>query len=124
MAALEMVHDIRAEFDRILMEIDWMDKITKARYSSKKDAFSLVSLSIYTRAYDNDVSLFTCIIYSTLPDVNPNMWLAGHELSCTQRLECFLGGLAFCASFLDHFTRVCNMCTPSAQIPFSRQGTH
>ena len=30
-SALEMVHDIRAEFDQILEEIDWMDDLTKAR---------------------------------------------------------------------------------------------
>ena len=29
MAALEMVSDIRHEFDRILNNIDWMDNITK-----------------------------------------------------------------------------------------------
>ena len=30
-AALEMVADIRREFDTILDEIDWMDSNTKAR---------------------------------------------------------------------------------------------
>ena len=30
-AALEMVHDIRAEFDNILENIDWMDDLTKRR---------------------------------------------------------------------------------------------
>lgn len=32
-SALEMVHDIRAEFDNILHNIDWMDDLTKARYT-------------------------------------------------------------------------------------------
>ena len=31
-AAVEMVHDIRAEFDFILHNIDWMDDLTKSRY--------------------------------------------------------------------------------------------
>lgn len=35
-SALEMVADIRAEFDQILKEIDWMDHGTKARYSIYK----------------------------------------------------------------------------------------
>ncbi len=30
-AALEMVHDIRAEFDHILQQVDWMDENTKTR---------------------------------------------------------------------------------------------
>ena len=31
-SAVEMVHDIRAEFDFILHNIDWMDDLTKSRY--------------------------------------------------------------------------------------------
>ena len=34
-SALEMVHDIRAEFDAILDEIEWMDPSTKARAKAK-----------------------------------------------------------------------------------------
>ena len=34
-SALEMVHDIRAEFDAILDEIDWMDPSTKAKAKAK-----------------------------------------------------------------------------------------
>ena len=34
-SALEMVHDIRAEFDTILDEIDWMDPSTKAKAKAK-----------------------------------------------------------------------------------------
>ena len=37
-AALEMVHDIREEFDQILDEIDWMDENTKARAKQKATA--------------------------------------------------------------------------------------
>ena len=33
-AALEMVADIRREFDTILEEIDWMDGNTKARWAT------------------------------------------------------------------------------------------
>ena len=36
-SALEMVHDIRAEFDSILDEIDWMDPSTKAKGASIND---------------------------------------------------------------------------------------
>ena len=36
-AALEMVSDIRAEFDQMLKEIDWMDPGTKARAKKKAD---------------------------------------------------------------------------------------
>lgn len=35
--ALEMVQDIRREFDSILNEIDWMDAITKERAKKKAD---------------------------------------------------------------------------------------
>ena len=31
-AALEMVHDIRSEFDTMIEHIDWMDDLTKSRY--------------------------------------------------------------------------------------------
>ena len=34
-AALDMVHDIRAEFDDILDKIDWMDARTKAKAKEK-----------------------------------------------------------------------------------------
>ena len=34
-SALEMVHDIRAEFDAILGEIDWMDPSTRAKAKAK-----------------------------------------------------------------------------------------
>ncbi len=36
-SALEMVSDIRAEFDQMLKEIDWMDPGTKARAKKKAD---------------------------------------------------------------------------------------
>ncbi len=38
MAALEMVHDIRAEFDRVLDEVDWMDARTRSRAKAKAEA--------------------------------------------------------------------------------------
>ena len=31
-SALDMVHDIRAEFNQMLEEIDWMDDLTKSKY--------------------------------------------------------------------------------------------
>ena len=34
-SALEMVHDIREEFDHILEKIDWMDDLTKSRAKNK-----------------------------------------------------------------------------------------
>ena len=36
--ALEMVADIRAEFGRMLEEVDWMDSTTKAKAKQKADA--------------------------------------------------------------------------------------
>ena len=35
--ALEMVTDIRREFDTILNEIDWMDEVTRSRAKKKAD---------------------------------------------------------------------------------------
>ena len=37
-SALEMVHDIRSEFNAILQEIDWMDSRTKAKAKEKAAA--------------------------------------------------------------------------------------
>ena len=42
-SAVEMVHDIRAEFDFILHNIDWMDDLTKSRYSFTKKIFANIT---------------------------------------------------------------------------------
>ena len=41
-AALEMVADIRREFDTILDEIDWMDANTKARLVPQKEEHAYI----------------------------------------------------------------------------------
>ena len=49
-SAVEMVHDIRAEFDFILHNIDWMDDLTKSRYSfTKKKSLDTEIQDISTR---------------------------------------------------------------------------
>ena len=47
-SAVEMVHDIRAEFDFILHNIDWMDDLTKSRYSFTKKFLLVLHRNSYT----------------------------------------------------------------------------
>ena len=47
-----MVHDIRAEFDFILHNVDWMDNLTKSRYAMHNIVFPLlVGVFLYVMYY-------------------------------------------------------------------------
>ena len=46
-----MVHDIRAEFDFILHNVDWMDNLTKSRYAMHNIFPLLVGVFLYVMYY-------------------------------------------------------------------------